>query len=211
MGFRFRKSKNLGGGFRLNFSKSGIGGSWGVKGFRVTKKAKGGFRTTASIPGTGISYSTDSKSGLSGCLTIFIIWPIKLAFWMIYGAIWLCFILPIKGIVKLCKSISSSQRNTSKSDKDVSSRGETANSHPVYDTTENKKHSAPQGGDDCVLELLLCLLFGWLGLHKFYRKKIGLGILYIFTLGILGIGWATDTILLIINLVKKKVQDSKAQ
>ena len=42
MGFRFRKSKNLGGGFRLNMSKSGLGGSWGIKGFRITKKAKGG-------------------------------------------------------------------------------------------------------------------------------------------------------------------------
>lgn len=58
MGFRFRKSKNFG-PFRLNFSKSGIGYSVGVKGFRVTKKAGGGTRTTASIPGTGISYVRD--------------------------------------------------------------------------------------------------------------------------------------------------------
>lgn len=61
MGFRFRKSVNIGGA-RINFSKSGIGASMGGKGFRVTKKAGGGTRTTASIPGTGISYSTDSKS-----------------------------------------------------------------------------------------------------------------------------------------------------
>lgn len=56
MGFRYRKSINLGGGFRINLSKSGIGYSWGVKGYRVTKTAKGTARTTASIPGTGISY-----------------------------------------------------------------------------------------------------------------------------------------------------------
>lgn len=56
MGFRFRKSLNLGGGFRINFSKSGIGYSWGVKGYRVTKTAKGTVRQTLSIPGTGISY-----------------------------------------------------------------------------------------------------------------------------------------------------------
>lgn len=56
MGFRYRKSINLGGGFRINLSKSGIGQSWGVKGYRVTKTAKGTARTTASIPGTGISY-----------------------------------------------------------------------------------------------------------------------------------------------------------
>ncbi len=103
MGFRFRKSKNLGGGFKLNLSKSGIGGSWGVKGFRVTKKAGGGIRTTASIPGIGISYSSDSKGCSNGCLNVFIIWPLKLCFWMIYGTIWLCFVLPIKLIIKLCK------------------------------------------------------------------------------------------------------------
>lgn len=64
MGFRFRKSINLGGGFRINLSKSGIGYSFGTKGFRVTKKAKGGTRYTASIPGTGISYveETGKKS-----------------------------------------------------------------------------------------------------------------------------------------------------
>ena len=55
MGFRYRKSINLGGGFRINLSKSGIGYSWGVKGYRVTKTAKGTTRTTASIPSTGIS------------------------------------------------------------------------------------------------------------------------------------------------------------
>ncbi len=62
MGFRFRKSFGAG-PFRVNLSKSGIGYSVGGKGFRFTKKAGGGTRTTASIPGTGISYVTDSKKG----------------------------------------------------------------------------------------------------------------------------------------------------
>ena len=61
MGFRYRKSFGKG-PFRVTVSKSGIGYSAGVKGFRVTKKAGGGIRTTASIPGTGISYVTDSSS-----------------------------------------------------------------------------------------------------------------------------------------------------
>ena len=60
MGLRFRKSIKLGGA-RINFSKSGIGYSFGTKGARVTKKAGGGTRTTLSIPGTGISYVEDSK------------------------------------------------------------------------------------------------------------------------------------------------------
>lgn len=56
MGFRYRKSINLGGGFRINLSKSGIGYSGGVKGYRITKTARGTVRHTASIPGSGISY-----------------------------------------------------------------------------------------------------------------------------------------------------------
>lgn len=59
MGFRFHKSINLGKGFRINVSKSGIGYSWGVKGFRVSRSANGKMRKTTSIPGTGISYTEE--------------------------------------------------------------------------------------------------------------------------------------------------------
>lgn len=61
MGFRFRKSINLGGGFRVNLSKSGIGYSFGTKGARITKTTRGTRRTTIGIPGTGISYSAETK------------------------------------------------------------------------------------------------------------------------------------------------------
>lgn len=60
MGFRFRKSINLGHGVRVNISKSGIGYSIGSPGLRVTKTAKGRIRTTASVPGTGISYVSET-------------------------------------------------------------------------------------------------------------------------------------------------------
>lgn len=62
MGFRYRKSINIGGGFRINLSKSGIGYSWGVKGYRITKTAKGTIRKTASIPGTGLSYVEETSN-----------------------------------------------------------------------------------------------------------------------------------------------------
>ena len=60
MGFKFRKSINLGGGFKVNLSKSGVGYSWGTKGVRFSKTASGKNRTTLSIPGTGISHVTES-------------------------------------------------------------------------------------------------------------------------------------------------------
>lgn len=63
MGFRYRKSINLGLGFRVNFSKSGIGYSWGIPGHRITKTADGKIRETYSIIGTGISYVDEKKLG----------------------------------------------------------------------------------------------------------------------------------------------------
>lgn len=61
MGFRFRKSINLGGGFRINLSKSGIGYSFGTKGMRWTKLCNGRNRSTYSIPGTGLAYISESS------------------------------------------------------------------------------------------------------------------------------------------------------
>jgi len=57
MGWRMRKSVKLGSGVRLNLSRSGIGASAGIRGFRVGAGPRGG-RITASIPGTGISYQS---------------------------------------------------------------------------------------------------------------------------------------------------------
>ena len=58
MGLRFRKSINIG-PLRINLSKSGIGFSLGVKGFRVSRSAKGKHTATVSLPGTGLSYVQD--------------------------------------------------------------------------------------------------------------------------------------------------------
>ena len=58
MGLRFRKSINLG-PLRINLSKSGVGFSVGVKGFRVGISAKGKKTATVSLPGTGLSYVQD--------------------------------------------------------------------------------------------------------------------------------------------------------
>lgn len=61
MGIRFRKSIKVGNA-RINLSKSGIGWSVGTKGLRYTKTANGRNRTTVSIPGTGVSYVSESSS-----------------------------------------------------------------------------------------------------------------------------------------------------
>ena len=57
MSFRFRKSINLGKGFRVNIGKSGGRLSFGGQGFRQSISTAGTARTTFGIPGTGLSYS----------------------------------------------------------------------------------------------------------------------------------------------------------
>ena len=52
------------------------------------------------------------------------------------------------------------------------------------------------------IDFILCLLFGYLGVHKFYEKKNSLGILYLFTMGLFGIGWLIDLVILFIKLLK---------
>lgn len=47
-----------------------------------------------------------------------------------------------------------------------------------------------------VVALTLCILFGYFGAHKFYEGKTKTGILYIFTIGLFGIGWIVDIIAL---------------
>lgn len=138
MGFRFRKSINLGGGFRVNLSKSGVGYSWGTKGVRFTKTAKGKRRTTLSIPGTGISYVTESNG---------------------------------------TKIIAPRQpKNTT--------------NIPAL-TPDNNEN----GGNGMVwIKFIICLLFGIFGVHKFMEKKIGMGVLYLFTAGLFGLGWLYDCV-----------------
>jgi TM2 domain-containing membrane protein YozV len=52
--------------------------------------------------------------------------------------------------------------------------------------------------------LLLCLLLGGLGIHRFYVGKIGTGILMLLTLGGLGIWALIDLIMIAVGSFKDK-------
>ena len=43
--------------------------------------------------------------------------------------------------------------------------------------------------------LLIAIFLGWAGGYRFYRKQTGLGIVYLLTFGILGVGWIIDIIM----------------
>lgn len=60
MGFRFRKSVNLGKGMKLNFNKKSVGVSFGTKGARFSVNSNGRKTASAGIPGTGLYYTKTS-------------------------------------------------------------------------------------------------------------------------------------------------------
>lgn len=46
------------------------------------------------------------------------------------------------------------------------------------------------------IALLLAIFLGMFGAHRFYAGKIGTGVLYLFTLGICGVGWIYDIVMI---------------
>ncbi len=54
--------------------------------------------------------------------------------------------------------------------------------------------------------LILAILVGYLGIHRFYAGKIASGVLYLLTGGLFGIGWIVDIIL----IASDKFEDNKS-
>lgn len=78
---------------------------------------------------------------------------------------------------------------------------EKINSNPQIIINNSNQMNAPivYGTKKCDkwISFLLCLFLGYFGAHKFYEGKAGMGILYIFTFGLLGIGWLIDMIVIL--------------
>ncbi|MBQ3150032.1 MAG: NINE protein [Clostridia bacterium] len=70
------------------------------------------------------------------------------------------------------------------------------NTNTNTNTNVNKNINASGNGNarNKWVAFFLCFFLGYMGAHKFYEGKIGRGILYIFTFGLLGIGWLIDLI-----------------
>ncbi len=69
--------------------------------------------------------------------------------------------------------------------------------HEVVRTVQAAKERVSQKSR--LVSLILCLLFGWLGVHKFYEGNIFLGLVYLFTFGFAGFGVFVDLLRLLLG------------
>jgi len=76
--FRFQRRIRLGPGFRINLSKSGVSTSVGGRGAWFTIGPRG-TRTTVGLPGSGLSYTEQSRRGAGVGVAVLLVVLVVLA------------------------------------------------------------------------------------------------------------------------------------
>ena len=61
------------------------------------------------------------------------------------------------------------------------------------------------------INVLVVVFLGTLGIHKFIERKYGIGILYLCTLGIFGIGWLVDVVKSVRSLMDLEKNNGKSE
>ncbi len=78
-----------------------------------------------------------------------------------------------------------------------SAQPQTINITSVNNVTRSPAPAAGKKPINKWISFCLCLLLGFLGAHKFYEGNARMGVVYLFTVGLFGIGWIIDTIVIL--------------
>lgn len=74
-------------------------------------------------------------------------------------------------------------------------------------TASDGKFISNKGVINSLVIFLVCVFFGMLGLHRFIQGKIFTGILWLITLGLLGIGYFADIVITGVRFLKSLVKN----
>lgn len=74
-------------------------------------------------------------------------------------------------------------------------------------TASDGKFLSNKGVLNSLVIFLVCVFFGMLGLHRFIQGKIFTGILWLITLGLLGIGYFADIVITGVRFLKSLVKN----
>lgn len=58
------------------------------------------------------------------------------------------------------------------------------------------RNLGPPSDKNRMTTLLLCVFGGFFGLHRFYVGRVGSGVLWLMTLGVLSVGWIYDLVMI---------------
>ena len=61
---------------------------------------------------------------------------------------------------------------------------------------QTPRRTAPPSDRNRLTTFMLCLLLGFLGVHRFYVGRVGSGILWLLTGGLLAVGWIYDLVMI---------------
>ena len=94
---------------------------------------------------------------------------------------------------KCGKQIEILKNENSKMSQNIIINNSNSNKNIIHNSGSNYPHKKK------ITTFFLCLFFGVFGIHHFYVGKIKMGILYLLTGGLLGIGWVVDMVLILIG------------
>lgn len=113
-------------------------------------------------------------------------------------------------------NVSSSSNNSSSNSSDSSSYSTSSNTNNIDNSNDNTNNNANLNSNrnsntnfnaagmaymnrprNKWAAFIICLFFGYFGAHKFYEGKITMGVIYLLTCGLCGIGWIVDIIIIL--------------
>lgn len=79
----------------------------------------------------------------------------------------------------------------------INNTNDNINANTNVNTNQNTNAAVIGKAKNKWVSFCLCLFLGYFGAHKFYEGKVGLGILYLLTIGLFGIGWIADIFIIL--------------